>query len=129
MALRTKPPKFEDDEVVVAVTSFAFGNQVVTTGTRLRGSDPTVRQWPDAFVRDGTPKSEWPRFAPPVFDHPPEFHRVADPIPDEEAAVCTVAFSKGRDSVAKGERRRWDDELVQATRDFWRMAPLPVPEA
>jgi hypothetical protein len=122
--------QWRGDEIVVAWQSFATQTDTIIAGTRLRGDHPMVREFPQHFVPADTPQSEMPT----VWDFVPEpnpgtFIRSAGAdIPDEEAAICHTAFTRGIHVVGKGERRRWDDELVQATRDLWRMAPLPVPE-
>jgi hypothetical protein len=75
-----KKPKFSNDEIAVAHTSFATANDVVTRGTRLRGSNPLVREFPSNFVADGTPESEWPSVWDGLVENPvehePEFTRV-----------------------------------------------------
>jgi hypothetical protein len=57
-----------------------------------------------------------------------EFTRPPEPIQDAEAAVFTTSYTGGGVAFDRGVRRRWDDRVVQAHREFWRMAPQPVPE-
>lgn len=133
MGVRAKPkPEPEPEKVYVATTSFASEHPVphlvVRRGTRLKGDHPAVAAFFESFVEDGVPPSEWPRPAPrEAPQEPPAFHRIAEAIPDEECAIAMFAYSKGSLGIAKGERRLWNDPVVQADRGLWKMAPLPVP--
>jgi hypothetical protein len=125
---RTKAPPFEPDEIVVAWCSGATGDYVIRRGERLRGDDPRVIALPGIFARDGTPTSElpnvWQHVPEPAQDEP---RAHAEPIPDEDAAVCVRAFTLGRRYVAVGERFRIDDPIVQRNKELFRTAPLPIP--
>lgn len=52
-----------------------------------------------------------------------------DPTPETEVAECYTTYSLGTSYYKRGCRLRWDDPIVQAHRDFWRMVALPVPKA
>jgi hypothetical protein len=58
----------------------------------------------------------------PVAEHAPEFHRPADPIPDEEAAVLRdlLPGRLRRQESGEGARLRRDDELVRENPEFFR---------
>lgn len=50
MKLRRRPPKA--DRIVVAVGSFAVGNQIVGRGSRLPASHPIVKQHRKLFISE-----------------------------------------------------------------------------
>lgn len=132
--VKSKRPKFKDTDVVIAWQAVAVdtpeGEFTIARGTRLRGSHPAVKAATWCFAADGTPDEEIPK--PPAPDpqpHVPEFYRPAPRIPDEEAAVCVTAFTAGRRHVAKGQRLRRDDPLVQANAELFRTPPMPVGKA
>jgi hypothetical protein len=127
-----KKPKFKTDEIVVAWTGFATGHTAVQRGTRLRGDSPLVKGHPQYFVKDGTPANEMPGELDglvPSPSEPPEFHRPAPPIPDEEA--CEVAMDvmiAGR-PFRRGQRVRRDDPAVRGNEQFFRTVGQPLDAA
>jgi hypothetical protein len=129
MALKTKT-KFAPDEVVVAHQALAAGDDVVLRGEERRGSDPTVQAFPEAFVPQGTPSSEWPSpWDGEVAEHAPEFTQPPRPtvfIPD--VVQCATAFqvlADGR-TIGRGTVLHVDDPLVRRFADYF--VPLEVPD-
>lgn len=128
-------PKIADDEIFVCAHAFAAGpHDVVRRGTRLRGSNPLVRQFPAMFVPDGTPEAEWPSewgTVPERVDHAPEFTRTTrtrSRITIVGAVMCTMGFqvlSTG-ESVARGVVLHPEDPLVRAHPEYF--GPLEVPD-
>jgi hypothetical protein len=148
MALRSKPkPKepafpFGDDEVVVCSMSFwsdlPTPNTLVQKMTRLRSSNPIVRQHPYHFVRDGDPI---PGHAAGdlsayddvnVIDQP----RLVSELPDSECVIATQAFSYAiglggvggshrigaMQMIEVGDRLHKGDEAVTRNPQFFRPA-------
>jgi excisionase family DNA binding protein len=87
---RASSRKWRADEVVTAWQSFVCGesDDVIVQGERRRGDDPVVQQHPGFFVRDGTPRREWPHVHAEVAarqerEHPPVEADVALPVRPE----------------------------------------------
>jgi len=133
--------KFKDDEVVVAVTSFAgdggaAGDLTIIKGHELRGNHPAVRKWPQFFVPIGTPRSEWPAefdvaaIAKIEDERRRESDRRYPQIPADEAVVCIQGFqAMGFASVSPGERRRRDDPIVKKFPQYFGELPRPLVSA
>ena len=139
MKFISRPKRFRDDEIVVAVTSFAVDGvaEVIVRGTRLRASHAAVRKASQYFAPDGTPPNEWPS----EFDAAgEELARVdrreraerakhAPPeIPLEDQVICTQTFSKGARFYGVGVIYRRDDPAVKdpATREYFGTPARPL---
>lgn len=130
---RLKPrPRFEDDDVVTPIASYATSYATRNTGVRLRASHPAVKAHPHHWRVADLPDDEAPvAVMPEVPQHPPEPSPPHVPIDPENTVICTTGFSLGLGGrgVAKGQTLQRDDPIVKAHPEYFATLGRPLTEA
>jgi len=131
-----KTHPFKPEDTVSAWQAFAIDLDgvpyTVTTKMRLHGDHPVVKACPSYFTKTDAPTDEVPSMWSAVPDEPEHQREFtpppAEPIPDDEAAICVMSFTVGfgGPKVVKGQRLRIGDPLVQQNKGFFAHVGKPL---